>query len=83
MGDGEFRAGELLVFGVDLTQCDFTGADFDLVAGLVVVVLPCVGVMGVFQVDVVDVAGASDDRVAVEAGRVGDGDRRTDRQGCL
>ena len=34
-------------------------------------------------VDVVDVAGASDDRVAVEAGRVGDGDRRTDRQGCL
>ena len=76
LGDGEFRAGELLVFGVDLAQCDFASADFDFVAGLVVVVLPCVGVVGVFQVDGVDVAGAADDRAAVESGRVGDGDRR-------
>ena len=46
-------------------------------------VLPCVGIVGVFQVDGVDVAGASDDRIAVESGLVGDCDRRADRQGRL
>ncbi len=35
------------------------------------------------KVDGVDVAGASDDRIAVESGLVGDCDRRADRQGRL